>query len=54
MVSKELNLHKLDVIIDYHLNAMPIVNEQDRLIGIVSRKDILQAVINDPPLNLFT
>lgn len=42
------------ILIDYHLNAMPIVNEQDRLIGIVSRKDILQAVINDPPLNLFT
>jgi CBS-domain-containing membrane protein len=39
---------------EYHLNGVPIVDEQDALIGIVSRSDILRAVINDPPLNLWT
>jgi CBS domain-containing protein len=39
---------------EYHLNAIPIVNERDSLIGIVSRSDILRAVMNDPPLTLWS
>jgi CBS domain-containing protein len=42
------------LLLDFHMNAVPIVNDQDLLIGIVSRKDVLRAVINDPPLRLFT
>jgi len=39
---------------EYHLHGVPIVDERDILIGIVSRGDILRAMINDPPLNLWT
>ena len=39
---------------EYHLHGVPIVDEQDALIGIVSRSDILRAVINDPPLNMWS
>ena len=39
---------------EYHLQGVPIVDEQDALIGIVSRSDILRAVINDPPLNMWS
>jgi CBS domain-containing protein len=38
----------------YHVHGVPIVDEQDALIGIVSRSDILRAVINDPPLNMWS
>lgn len=39
---------------EYHLDAVPIVDEQNGLIGIVSRSDILRAVINDPPLTMWS
>lgn len=39
---------------EYHLDAVPIVDEQDALIGIVSRSDILRAVMNDPPLTMWS
>jgi len=39
---------------EYHLSGIPIVNEQDTLIGIISRSDILRAVTNDPPLNMWS
>jgi CBS domain-containing protein len=39
---------------EYHLHGVPIVDERDLLIGIVSRGDILRAMINDPPLDLWT
>ena len=42
------------VMMDYHLSALPIVDEHDSLLGLVSRSDILRAVINDPPLSLWT
>ncbi|QEP43875.1 CBS domain-containing protein [Ectothiorhodospiraceae bacterium BW-2] len=41
------------IMLDYHLNALPVVDEQDELVGIVSRKDILRTVMNEPPLRLF-
>jgi CBS-domain-containing membrane protein len=39
---------------EYHLDAVPIVDEQDALIGIVSRSDILRAVMNEPPLTMWS
>ena len=39
---------------EYHLHGVPIVDERDALIGIVSRGDILRAVVNDQPLNMWT
>lgn len=39
---------------EYRLHGVPIVDERDALIGIVSRGDILRAVINDPPLDMWT
>ena len=42
------------VMLEYHLNAVPIVDEQDTLIGIVSRSDILRAVMNNPPLTMWS
>ena len=39
---------------EYHLHGVPIVDEQGALIGIVSRSDILRAVISDPPLNMWS
>lgn len=42
------------VMLTYHLSAIPVVDEQDALIGLVSRSDILRAVTSDPPLSLWT
>lgn len=42
------------VMLDYQQSAVPITNDQDELIGIVSRSNILQAVASDPPLSLWT
>ncbi len=39
---------------DYRLHCVPIVDDQDSLVGIVSHSDILRSVTNDPPLNLWT
>jgi len=39
---------------EYKLNGVPIVDQHDTLLGIVSRSDILLAVTNDPPLNMWS
>ena len=39
---------------EHHLHGVPIVDEQDTLIGIVSRSDILRTLTLDPPLSLWT
>lgn len=41
------------VLIDHNLEAMPIIDKHDELIGIVSRTDIMRCVIADPPLSLW-
>lgn len=35
------------------VDGVPIVGEQDRLLGFVSRSDVLRAVVKDPPLSLW-
>ena len=42
------------VMLEYHLNSVPIADDQDKLIGIVTRSDILRAVMNDPPLTMWS
>ncbi len=41
------------VLLDYQLSGLPVVNEQEELVGILSRSDILRALVNDPPLSLW-
>lgn len=41
------------VMIDFKLDAIPIVNKNDVLVGIVSKTDIIKAVSNIPKLNLW-
>ncbi|NND66828.1 MAG: CBS domain-containing protein [Halioglobus sp.] len=42
------------VMMEYSLGAMPVVDERDTLVGLVSRSDILRGVSNDPPLSMWT
>ncbi|WP_122893320.1 CBS domain-containing protein [Arcobacter peruensis] len=42
------------VMIDFKLNAIPIVDEEDIVIGIVSKTDIIKAVSNLPHLQLWS
>lgn len=41
------------VMVEYRLNAIPIVNQNDNLVGIVSKTDILKAMANTPPLQIW-
>lgn len=41
------------VMSDFNLNAIPVVNTDDELVGIVSRNDILKAVANIPHLQIW-
>lgn len=42
------------VMIDFKLNAIPVVDEEDILIGIVSKTDIIKAVSHLPHLQLWS
>ena len=42
------------VLLDTGLPGLPVVDEQGRVSAFVSRTDILQAVVGDPPLDLWT
>ena len=41
------------VLLETGLTALPVVDEAGMLVGIVSRGDILRAVLSDPPLSLW-
>lgn len=41
------------LLVEYRLDAVPVVQENGRLVGIVSRTDILTYVAKDPPLSLW-
>lgn len=41
------------VLIESGLTALPVVNESQMLLGVVSRGDILRAAVADPPLSLW-
>ena len=42
------------VLLDTGLPGLPVVDAEGLVIGFVSRSDILQAVVADPPLDLWT
>lgn len=42
------------VLLDTHLPGLPVVDDEGRLMGFVSRSDILQAIVHDPPLDLWS
>ncbi len=42
------------VLLDTGLPGLPVVEDTGRVIGFVSRSDILHAVVADPPLDLWT
>lgn len=37
----------------HRIDGMPVTGEQGRLVGYLSRSDILRAVVSDPPLSLW-
>jgi len=41
------------VLLDYALPAVPIIDGEGQLVGIVSRSDVLRVVVTDPPLTLW-
>jgi CBS domain-containing protein len=54
-VAPETDIRRLArVLLDTSLPGLPVVDEQDHVIGFVSRTDILRAVVADPPLDLWT
>lgn len=42
------------VLLDTELPGLPVVDDDDKLLGFVSRSDILKAVVHDPPLDLWS
>lgn len=42
------------VMMEYQLSGLPISNEGDQLVGILTRSDLVKALSNDPPISLWT
>ena len=54
-VAEDTDIRRLArVLLDTGLPGLPVVDEAGRVIGFVSRSDILRAVVADPPLDLWT
>jgi CBS domain-containing protein len=45
--------HMAKAICNHRIGALPIVNEENRVMGIVTRSDIMGAIINEAPLELW-
>ena len=41
------------VMLDFKLNAIPVVNSQDKIVGMVSRHDIVKAISNIPHIQMW-
>ncbi len=54
-VEPEVDVRRIArAMLEYHLPALPVVDEATgRLLGVVSRGDILRCVVADPPLTLW-
>ncbi len=54
-VSEDTDLRRVArVLLDTRLPGLPVVSEEGQLAGFISRSDILQAVVHDPPLDLWS
>lgn len=42
-----------DVMLEHGVDGVPVMGDDGRLVGFVSRGDILRAVVTDPPLSLW-
>lgn len=48
------NIHQIaKTLLEEHIGAMPIINDENRIIGIITRSDILRALIHLGPLDLW-
>jgi CBS domain-containing protein len=53
-VAPESDIRRVaQVLLDTGLPGLPVVDEQGRVSGFISRSDILRAVVTDPPLDLW-
>lgn len=53
-VSADTHIRRVaQVLLDTHLPGLPVVDDRGRLMGFISRTDILRAVANDPPLDVW-
>lgn len=54
-VSEDTDLRRVArVLLDSRLPGLPVVDDEGQLAGFISRSDILQAVVHDPPLDLWS
>ena len=54
-VSADADIRRVaSVLLDSGLPGLPVADDEGRVIGFVSRSDILRAVVADPPLDLWT
>ena len=42
------------VITGHRIGALPVINDADQLVGIVTRSDILRTLLHRPPLETWT
>lgn len=42
------------VLLDTRLPGLPVVGDEGQVLGFISRSDILRALVNDPPLDLWS